>query len=225
MDHQVLVWVAGGLIALAALALMGLLIRRGGGDSLEVGDMVSGPSPEPPRSPVSFIVLVLLAGTASWAAWGHHGPINLPHFQASAPRGTTAAGPSGSFWDFLRPQHRNSRGGDKAKPAGADAATPAAAGDADTAPDWLRQPTAAQIAAAYPQAARDKPVAASVGLACTADAVGRMVDCRVTSEEPQGQGFGDAALSVAMLYMLAPRPGTTMAGRGAAWVVHFSLPD
>ena len=237
MDHRILEWVAYGLIGLAVLSLMGLLIRRGGGDSLEVGDMVSAPSPEPRRSPVGFILVVALAGVASWVAWGQHGPINLPHSSASSPSHGNPAHASGSFWDFLGPRHRNNRGGDeggnKDKPAGSETspvdtpppASPAAPGDAPQNARWARQPSLADIVAAYPAAARDKPVTGNVMLQCASDSAGRMQGCRVLDETPSGQGFGDAALSLVPRYRLAAASLSSLNGRSMTIIVRFPPPS
>jgi TonB family protein len=53
------------------------------------------------------------------------------------------------------------------------------------------------IAAAYPKAAFAEKISGDVELNCTADTSGRLVDCRVTKEDPAGRGFGDAALALA----------------------------
>ncbi len=52
----------------------------------------------------------------------------------------------------------------------------------------------ADIAAAYPKAAFAAKISGDVELNCTADATGRLTDCKVTDEEPAGRGFGEAAL-------------------------------
>ncbi|USQ96325.1 TonB family protein [Caulobacter sp. RL271] len=50
-----------------------------------------------------------------------------------------------------------------------------------------------KMKAAYPKGAT---VTGKAGLDCTAAAGGKLVDCRIAREEPAGQGFGQAALSV-----------------------------
>ena len=59
-----------------------------------------------------------------------------------------------------------------------------------------RRVTPAEIAAVFPKAAFDQKVSGSAVLNCTADEVGREVDCRVVKEDPAGMGFGQAALAL-----------------------------
>lgn len=71
-------------------------------------------------------------------------------------------------------------------------ASPAAAQTA-----WSAAPTAADMAAAYPEKARAAGVGGGVELICTAARSGAMTDCQVLAESPRGYGFGAAARRLA----------------------------
>lgn len=67
-----------------------------------------------------------------------------------------------------------------------------------TAPDWRRRPSDEQVIAVYP----DKAVAAGVvtgrGVAeCLVRPDGALADCRAVDEDPAGDGFGEAAATLA----------------------------
>ncbi|EJL30223.1 Gram-negative bacterial tonB protein, partial [Caulobacter sp. AP07] len=76
-----------------------------------------------------------------------------------------------------------------------------AAAAQDAPKDEVRQVTARQvtpteIAATYPKAAADQKVSGGAVLDCTADDQGREVDCRIFKEDPEGLGFGEAAMAL-----------------------------
>lgn len=62
---------------------------------------------------------------------------------------------------------------------------------------WSAAPTAADMAAAYPEKARAQGVGGGVELICTAGRDGRLDDCDVLGESPRGLGFGAAARRLA----------------------------
>jgi TonB family protein len=74
----------------------------------------------------------------------------------------------------------------------AAAASPALAQTA-----WIAAPTAADMAAAYPEKARAEGIGGGVELMCTAARSGAMTDCAVLGETPRGYGFGAAARHLA----------------------------
>ena len=63
----------------------------------------------------------------------------------------------------------------------------------------------AEIAAAYPKAARDQKISGDVELDCAADAQGNVRDCKVAKETPAGLGFGEAALGLAARERIKPK--------------------
>ena len=81
------------------------------------------------------------------------------------------------------------------------AAAPAAAQTTQTV--WLAAPTAADVAAAYPEKARAAGLGGGVELMCSAARDGSMRDCDVLGESPRGQGFGNAARKLAETKMRA----------------------
>lgn len=58
---------------------------------------------------------------------------------------------------------------------------------------WTAAPTAADVAAAYPEKAKAAGLGGGVELMCTAARDGSMNDCDILVESPRGQGFGNAA--------------------------------
>jgi len=68
-----------------------------------------------------------------------------------------------------------------------------------------RRPTDAEIAAAFPAAAKAAGVpGATVSLSCRVTPDGALVDCRAPFVYPPTEGFGDAALSLVPLYHATP---------------------
>lgn len=84
----------------------------------------------------------------------------------------------------------------------AGVASTAAAQDVDTPPEWLRKPSAEELQAAWPAQARVPGGQATIVCVVTAEA--RMEACEVDSEEPAGQGFGEAALMLAPSFVMKP---------------------
>ncbi len=72
----------------------------------------------------------------------------------------------------------------------------AAAPSVITDPSWRREPTAEEMADQYPLKAIDAWVEGKVVIVCRVATTGKLNNCRVVSEEPQGLGFGNAALGV-----------------------------
>lgn len=69
---------------------------------------------------------------------------------------------------------------------------------------WATQPTREQYMAAYPAKARAEGVGGKVLLHCTVAKQGALAKCKVMSEAPQGEGFGDAALGLTPLVQAVP---------------------
>ena len=73
-----------------------------------------------------------------------------------------------------------------------------------TPSSWLQQPTTAELAAAYPEMAAQSRAVGSGSIYCRVNEAGSMRDCQVQSDRPHGKGFGEAALSVARDFRMAP---------------------
>jgi len=68
-------------------------------------------------------------------------------------------------------------------------------------PSWLRQPSIE-----YPERAQSRGIERGrVSLNCAVNPNGSMSDCQITSEEPSGAGFGQAALAGARRARVSPR--------------------
>lgn len=72
-------------------------------------------------------------------------------------------------------------------------------------PNWVRKPSGAEMADAYPDRAIRMGLSGSATLACAVAANGAVRDCRVASETPVEAGFGPAALKLARLFRMSPQ--------------------
>jgi TonB family protein len=82
------------------------------------------------------------------------------------------------------------------------ASSSAFAADVTTPPDWLRKPSADEVARFAPANARGANGRALI--VCAVTVRGTLDDCKVLSENPTGRGFGAAALLVTSLFLMRP---------------------
>ena len=89
-------------------------------------------------------------------------------------------------------------------------------------PTWSRQPQAD-----FPERAQSRGIERGrVSLDCMVNPNGSMTDCRITSEDPAGAGFGQAALSAARRARVSPREVNGAAvGARVTFNMTFVLPD
>lgn len=66
-----------------------------------------------------------------------------------------------------------------------------------TMPRWRERASPHDVFKAYPQAAHKAAHVGNVVMECRVDSRGELADCVVTSESPEGFGFGEAALALA----------------------------
>ncbi|HYG27558.1 MAG TPA: TonB family protein [Caulobacteraceae bacterium] len=77
-----------------------------------------------------------------------------------------------------------------------------AAGGAQASSIWQQHPNLQDIKKVYPRAAARNRNTAVVEITCKVNAESRLEDCKVASEQPAGQGFGEAALKLAPKFKL-----------------------
>ncbi|CAN5300762.1 hypothetical protein BH10PSE4_BH10PSE4_27480 [soil metagenome] len=86
-----------------------------------------------------------------------------------------------------------------------------------------RRARPAEIAAAYPPAARDQKITGDVTLDCAADAQGHVVDCKVEEEKPAGLGFGAAALGLSTKEKIKPKDRNDQPVGGRRFQISYSF--
>ena len=102
-------------------------------------------------------------------------------------------------------------------------AAPAEAATELNDPDIVIGVSDEQIAAAYPQSARDNGITGSVTIQCQITADGYMSGCFASSENPSGYGFGDAAVALAETMKISPqsKSGADVGGHYVLWAFNF----
>ncbi|MBI1250768.1 MAG: TonB family protein [Alphaproteobacteria bacterium] len=73
-----------------------------------------------------------------------------------------------------------------------------------TSPQWLERPNARDFERFYPSRALERERQGRVVLDCVVRADGR-INCSVSSEDPSGWGFGDAALRISERFRMSPQ--------------------
>jgi len=83
-------------------------------------------------------------------------------------------------------------------------------------PQWSSRPSGEDVARFYPERAQRQGREGRVALDCQVTAKGAVAGCVVVSEEPQGFGFGEAALKLSRLFKMKPRMEDGQAVEGAS---------
>lgn len=93
-----------------------------------------------------------------------------------------------------------------------------------TNPTWLERPNARDFERYYPPRALERNQEGRVSLDCIVAADGR-ISCTVTSEDPTGWGFGEAALRISRHFRMAPatRDGVPTSGGRVRVPIRFNL--
>lgn len=93
-----------------------------------------------------------------------------------------------------------------------------------TNPTWLERPNQRDFARYYPERALERGQEGRVNLACIVAADGR-ISCTVTSEDPTGWGFGDAAIRISRHFRMAPatRDGAATSGGRVNVPIRFNV--
>lgn len=74
-----------------------------------------------------------------------------------------------------------------------------------TRANWLKMPSADEMARYYPDSAMRRDVSGLATLGCVVAVNGTVRDCVVISESPAGEGFGAAALKVSRFFRMKPQ--------------------
>ena len=92
-------------------------------------------------------------------------------------------------------------------------------------PDWIRIPTVADFKKVYPRHAYKRDLEGSGTIQCVFNGQGKLDACRLLSEDPQGLGFGKAALALAPYYQAKPvqNDGKPIEGVPFATRIEFTL--
>ena len=93
-------------------------------------------------------------------------------------------------------------------------------------PGWLERPSGEHFNRFYPARARAEHVDGAVTVDCIVGADG-LLACTVVSEDPEGWGFGEAALQVSQYFRMVPQieDGTPTAGGRYRTRLRFALQD
>ncbi len=142
-------------------------------------------------------------------------PAPAPYTAPTTP--SITYGPAPSTQPATRPQSPTT--GSTRQPSGA-------AAPATGSVVFTQRPTARRIADLYPNRALEDGRSGSVTLECTVRSTFNL-NCRVGSETPRGQGFGEAALEAAQSYRVAQTltSGASAVGARTRIVVNFQLPE
>ena len=84
-------------------------------------------------------------------------------------------------------------------------ASPAPQPKVITRANWLKLPSADDMARYYPESAQRRGVSGSATLNCVVAVNGAVRDCTILSETPADEGFGAAALKVSRFFRMKPQ--------------------
>ncbi len=92
-------------------------------------------------------------------------------------------------------------------------------------PDLIRIPSVTDFRKVYPRHAYERDVEGSGTIQCVFNGQGKLDACRLLSEDPQGVGFGKAALALAQYYQAKPvqSDGKPIEGAPFTTKIEFTL--
>ncbi|KSB90847.1 hypothetical protein AS593_11590 [Caulobacter vibrioides] len=91
-------------------------------------------------------------------------------------------------------------------------------------PDWQRKPTADQMARYYPERAQREDVGGLATIGCMVGKGGRLTDCKVLKETPEGYGFGKAAVKLSAEFEMTPPPPELIGKKDVSIPITFAVP-
>ena len=92
-------------------------------------------------------------------------------------------------------------------------------------PDFIRGPTPEEFGSLFPPHAMQVGLSGAAVIQCEVTVDGRLTGCRALSEDPPGEGFGDAAVKVAKFFVMKPKriDGTPVSGGTFTTQIQFTL--
>jgi TonB family protein len=95
-----------------------------------------------------------------------------------------------------------------------------------TNPDWEKIPNGDDFAARFPPQALEAGKGGRADIECKVAAEGFLKNCRVVSETPKGEGFGNAALAMAWDFKMKPQSvdGKPVEGASVHIPIRFTVP-
>lgn len=99
----------------------------------------------------------------------------------------------------------------------ADPTTGVVVGDLVTEPQWAATPSSSRVLALYPR--RGDGHEGKTSMICEIGTDGRLANCVVAREAPDGRGFGDSAVELSQYFRmrLTDKDGKSVAGR-CIWI-------
>ena len=91
-------------------------------------------------------------------------------------------------------------------------------------PDWMEKPSADDLSDYYPDHAARNDIPGKATIICKVMPEGRLSDCKVASERPAGEHFGEAALKLAPKFRMIPPDDPSAAPATVTVPLIFEVP-
>lgn len=89
-------------------------------------------------------------------------------------------------------------------------------------PDWTVRPTGEDIMRLFPAKAVETGTSGQAIVQCAVLADGSLDHCQVVAEEPQGMGFGEASVQMAVIFKMKPTMADGSSVDGAQVLIPLS---